>query len=101
MFVNIKKLLPKEINKHGLGSQFTAINVINQYKKECASQLGEDALKNLVPRSYKDKKLHIEATNSAWTQHLHVRQTSLIENINKALENNELLGFSIHVKNNA
>ncbi len=101
MFINIKKLLTKEINKHGLGSQFTAMNVIIEYKKECVNQLGEDALKNLIPRSYKDKKLHIDATNSAWAQHLHVRQTSLIENINKALENNKLLGFSIHIKNNA
>lgn len=101
MFVKIKNLLTKEINKHGLGSQFTALQVINEFKKECINQLGEDALKNLVPRSYKNKKLYIDAENSAWAQHLHVRQTALLEKINEVLDNHELLGFSIHIKNNA
>ena len=101
MFTQLKKLLPKEINKLGLKGEIDAMSVISSYKKNCSKLLGDDALENLVPRYFKNNKLYIDATNSAWAQHLHVRQSELIDEIKKSANEVIISGFVIQIKNNA
>ena len=101
MFVHLKKLLSKTINKHGLKGEIDALMIINEFKKQCEEQLGKDSLENLIPRFYKKKKLYINASNSAWAHHLHIRQTPIIEKIKDAVGENEFAGFNINIKNNA
>lgn len=101
MFFQLKKLLPREFNRHGIKSEVTAINVINAFKKHCADFLGEDALENLTPCFFKNKKLHVNAKNAAWAQHLHIKQSQLLEKINESLDGQTILGFVIQIKNNA
>jgi hypothetical protein len=96
MFTKLKDLLPKTINKHGLRKEMKALDVINKYKRYCTELLGEEALQNLVPRFYKNKKLYIDASNSSWAQYLHLNQVEILEAINKNLDE-KVKGFSINI----
>ena len=104
MFIKLKEILDKTVNKKGYSKEFQALQVVEEFKKACDELLGPEALKNLVPKYYKNKILFIDAANSAWAQHLHIRRMMILEKINKALhelKKKEVEKFSINIQNKA
>jgi len=104
MFIKLKEILDKTVNKKGYSKEFQALQVVEEFKKNCSKVLGEDSLQNLHPRYYKDKILFIDAANAAWAQHLHMRRVMMLENINNALrklDKKEVEKFSINIQNSS
>lgn len=99
MFTQLKDLLSRKINREGLSGEIQALEIINLYKKYCREILGEEALENLIPRFFKNKKLYVDAANSSWAQHLHIKQTELLDKINERLTKQPLESFCIQIKN--
>jgi hypothetical protein len=99
MFKQLKDLIQKPVNKHGLKSEFEALSVINEYKKYCREIIGDDAVTNLVPRFYKNKTLYIDAKNASWAQHLHIHRTEILKKMNKSLGEKTVIKFSINIQN--
>jgi hypothetical protein len=104
MFIKLKEILDKTVNKKGYSKEFQALQVVEEFKKNCNELLGPDSLENLQPRSYKGKTLFIDAANAAWAQHLHMRRVMMLEKINNALRKlnkKEVEKFSINIQNKA
>ncbi|MCD6109993.1 DUF721 domain-containing protein [bacterium] len=101
MFKQLKDLLPRTINKQGYFKEFEAIGVINEYKKWCIENFGEDGLKNLKPRYYKNNMLYISASGAMWAQQLSIKQSNCIEYVNKNIAKPLIKKLSITIVNNA
>lgn len=101
MFKQLKDLLPKEIKKQGYDKEFTAIGIINEYKKWCIENFGEDGLRELRPRYYKNKGLYIDASNAVWAQQLSMKQKNCEEYINKNVGKEMVKKILITIVNNA
>ncbi|MBA4336501.1 hypothetical protein C0416_01875 [bacterium] len=101
MFKQLKDLLPREINKQGYAKEFAALGVINEYKKWCIENFGEDGLKELKARYYKNKALYIDAANAMWAQQLSMRQSNCEEYINKNIGKPLVKKVLITIVNNA
>ena len=99
MFKQLKDLLQKPVNKHGLKSEFEAISIINEYKKCCREIIGDDAIENLIPRFYKNKTLYINAANASWAQHLHINRAEILKKMNEVLGEKTVIKFSINIQN--
>jgi len=82
MFKQLKEIIGVSVNKAGLTSEFRALGVINEYKKIAREVIGDDAVEHLVPRSYKNGVLKVEARSSAWASMLHVRRVEVIRRLN-------------------
>lgn len=99
MFKQLKDLLPKTINRQGYSKEFTAIEILNEYKKWCIENFGEDGLEELPPRYYKDKTLYIKARSAMWAQQLSMKQQNCIEYINENLGKTPVKKVSITIVN--
>lgn len=99
MFKQLKDLLPREINKQGYSKEFNAIEILNEYKKWCIENFGEDGLKELPPRYFKDKTLFINARSAMWAQQFSMKQNNCIEYINKNLGKSPVKKISITIIN--
>lgn len=101
MFKQLKDLLPRTINKQGYSKEFEAIGILNEYKKWCIETFGEDGLKELKPKYYKNKTLHIGARSAAWANQFSMKQNQCIEYINKNIGKTMVKKTSITIVNNA
>ena len=101
MFKQLKDLLPKTVNKHGYSTEFHAIGVLNEYKKWCIENFGEDGLAQLKPRYYKNSTLYVDAKSASWAQQLSMKQINCINYINKNLGKSSVKKMSIIIVNNA
>lgn len=99
MFVQIKNLLDRSINKHGLKRSVDALEIINVYKKVIKEQLNEEALLNLVPRYFKNNNLYINAANASWAQHFFLNQAPIIQKINAEIGQQKVKKFVIQITN--
>ncbi len=81
MFKQLKDIIGVSVNKAGLASEFRAINVINEYKKVAREVIGDEAVQYLIPRSFKDGVLKVEARGSSWASVLHMRRVEIIKRI--------------------
>ena len=100
MFKQLKDLLPKTINKQGYSKQFEAIGVLNEYKKWCIETFGEDGLKQLRPRYYKNHTLYVDANSAIWAQQLSMRQNDCTIYINKNVAKSLVKKISTTIVNN-
>lgn len=82
MFKQLKDIIGVSVNKAGLASEFKAIGIINEYKKVAREVIGDDAVEHLVPRSFKDGVLKIEARGASWASVLHMKRVEIIRRIN-------------------
>ncbi|MFC1810956.1 DciA family protein [Patescibacteria group bacterium] len=90
MFKQLKDIIEVSVNRAGLGGEFEALTVINEYKKVARSILGDWAVENLVPKYFKNGLLYVDAKNASWSQNLHINHIQIINTINKGLEKNLL-----------
>lgn len=81
MFKQLKDIVGVSVNKAGLSSEFRAIGVINEYKKAVRDVIGDEAAQYLVPRSYKNGVLKVEARGASWASVLHMRRVEIIRRI--------------------
>lgn len=82
MFVQIKDLLPREFNRHGLKKEVEALNVINLFNKSAGEFFKKEILACTIAKVYKDKKLFVEASSSSAAQSLFLKQSLIMEEIN-------------------
>lgn len=99
MFVPIRDLIHRSINKHGLKKTVTALEVINECKKVMRESLGEEALLDVVPRVYKDNKVFVEVSSSAWSHHFHLHQNNILDTLNKNLGSEKVKTFVTKIAN--
>lgn len=81
MFKQLKEIIGVSVNKAGLTSEFRALGVINEYKKIAREVIGDDAVEHLVPRSYKNGVLKVEARGASWAATLHMKRVEIIRQI--------------------
>ena len=82
MFIQIKNLLPREFNRHGLKKEAEALNVINIYKKSAKEILDENVFAGSEAKVYKNKNLYVYAANSSCAQALFLKQALIKDKIN-------------------
>ncbi|MBN1494968.1 DUF721 domain-containing protein [Candidatus Peregrinibacteria bacterium] len=82
MFIQLNKLLPREIKRHGLKKEVEALDVINKFNKSAAEKLGKSAMDYLTAKVYKNKTLYIDAVNSSAAQLLFLNQHEILEAVN-------------------
>ena len=82
MFVQIRDLLPREFNRHGLKKEVEALDVINLFNKSAGEYFKKEILACTIAKVYKDKKLFVEATSSSAAQSLFLKQSYIIDKIN-------------------
>lgn len=99
MFKQLKDLLPREFNRHGLKSEIKALEVINVYNKSIIEIFGEQALNGIPARSYKNKKLYIDASNSSWAQALFLKQSYILERLQKKFKKSQVERLVINTVN--
>jgi len=82
MFIQIKDLLPREFNRHGLKKEVAALDVINLFNKSAGEFFSKDVLACTIAKVYKEKKLYVEAASSSASQSLFLKQSYIMEKIN-------------------
>jgi len=81
MFKQLKDIIGISVNRAGLSREFEAIGVLNEYKKIAREVIGDDAVEHLIPRSFKNGVLKIEARGASWASVLHMKRVEIIRQI--------------------
>ena len=84
MFIQIKDLLPREFNRHGLKKEVAALDVINLFNKSAGEFFKKEILACTVAKVYKDKNLYVDAVSSSAAQSLFLKQAYIIDKINSS-----------------
>jgi predicted nucleic acid-binding Zn ribbon protein len=82
MWTAIKKLLPFNIKKLGLGQVLELNEICDNWDKIPEEILGEPFKNKARPISLKNKILIVDCMNSSWAGELQLRQGRLIKYIN-------------------
>lgn len=86
MWTAIKKIIPFNINKLGLGSIAEANEVFLSWEKTIAEAIGEKYKQKSRPVSLKNKTLIVDCLNSCWASELQLKQAEILAKINTRLK---------------
>ncbi|MFH0852080.1 MAG: DUF721 domain-containing protein [bacterium] len=90
MWTSLKKILPFNINKLGLGQVLELNDICLGWDKILAELFGEDFKNKSRPVSLKDKTLVVDCLNSVWASELQAKQIKIIEWMNKKVKKDGL-----------
>lgn len=85
MFTPLQKILPKAINKLGVGREIEAALICEKYRKLAPQFLHRAALDHTFPKYYRQKILTVGVENSGWAHHVVMRKKELISAINASI----------------
>lgn len=85
MFLPIKALLPKSIDRRGLKRTFDAAHVCEVTRKILKAAFGEDVGDWVRPLSFKNNSLYLETQSSGWAQRVHRQKHLLLRNLQSHL----------------
>jgi predicted nucleic acid-binding Zn ribbon protein len=83
MWTTIKKILPFSVRRLGLGQVLEMNEICDNWDKMLENLFGEGFKNKAKPVSLKDKTLIVDCMNSVWASELQLKQTKIIEEINK------------------
>lgn len=83
MFIKIKNLLNKSINRAGFSRQIEATQVVEQADKVLRQILSQKVYEKIKPVSFKNGALTIACLNSVAAQEVKLRQREIIAQINQ------------------
>ena len=82
MWTTIKKILPFNIRKLGLGQVLELNEICSGWDKMLENLFGESFKNKARPVSLKDKTLIVDCMNSVWAGELQLKQPRIIQQIN-------------------
>jgi predicted nucleic acid-binding Zn ribbon protein len=82
MWTTIKKILPFNIRKLGLGQVLELNEICSGWDKMLGSLFGEKFKNKAKPISLKNKTLIVDCMNSVWAGELQLKQIKIIQHIN-------------------
>ena len=83
MWTTIKKILPFNVNKLGLGEILEFNEICNNWDKILDNFFGVRFKNKSKPVSLKNKVLIVDCLNSIWASELQLKQPKIIEAVNK------------------
>lgn len=86
MWTTIRKIIPFNINKLGLGHLLAINEISSGWNKMISCAIGENCKNKARPVSLKDKVLTVDCLNSVWASELQFKQAEIIKEINKNLK---------------
>lgn len=90
MWTAIKKIIPFNINKLGLGSMVEAGEIFLNWEKIVSDVMGEKYKSKCRPVSLKNKVLIVDCLNSCWASEFQLRQAEIIEKTNRRMKKNSV-----------
>ena len=85
MFTNLKRHLNKKLKQLGIENKVEAALVCEAWGKAVVSIFGKEGAKNTRALFFKDNTLTIQVENSSWASEVKMRESKLVEGINKEL----------------
>jgi predicted nucleic acid-binding Zn ribbon protein len=82
MWTTIKKILPFNVRKLGLGQILELNEICSGWDKILENLFGEGFKNKARPVSLKDKILIVDCMNSVWAGELQLKQSKIIQQIN-------------------
>lgn len=82
MWTAIKKILPFNVRKLGLGQVLELNEVCSSWDRMLENLFGEGFKNKARPVSLKDKTLTVDCMNSVWAGELQIKQLKIIQRIN-------------------
>lgn len=85
MFISLKDLLPRSIDKRGLKRTFDAAYICEIMRKILKESWGDDVTVSVRPFSYKNHILYLEAQNCGWAFRVQTKRHLLLQQIKKRI----------------